>query len=215
MPRIPDEELDRLKRETDLAALVRSRGVELRPRGKDLVGRCPFHGPDEEPSFVVTPAKGLWHCFGCGASGSVLDFVMQAEGVSLRHAAELLRSGMHWTSPTHEPGAVQQSTVRRLPCPLEEAATDADVIYTDVWASMGQEAEREERLRRFVGFQVDSKLMGAARPSAIFMHCLPAHRGEEVAAEVIDGPQSVVFDQAENRLHAQKAVMIRLMGRRR
>ncbi|MCK6503349.1 ornithine carbamoyltransferase [Myxococcota bacterium] len=94
------------------------------------------------------------------------------------------------------------------------AAQEADVVYTDVWASMGQEAEHAERLKRFEGFQVDEAMMGRARPGAIFMHCLPAHRGEEVAAEVIDGPQSVVFDQAENRLHAQKAVMIKLMGDR-
>jgi ornithine carbamoyltransferase len=96
-----------------------------------------------------------------------------------------------------------------------EAVADADVVYTDVWASMGQEEERQERLARFQGFQVDAALMALARPTAIFLHCLPAHRGEEVAAEVIDGPQSVVFDEAENRLHAQKAVMIRTMGRGR
>lgn len=90
---------------------------------------------------------------------------------------------------------------------------DADVVYTDVWASMGQEAEQQERLARFDGFMVDAGMMEHAKPDAIFLHCLPAHRGEEVAAEVIDGPQSVVFDQAENRLHAQKALMVRLMGR--
>ena len=94
------------------------------------------------------------------------------------------------------------------------AVEGADVVYTDVWASMGQEGEHAERLARFEGFQVNNALMSLARPDAIFMHCLPAHRGEEVAAEVIDGPQSVVFDQAENRLHAQKAIMVRLMGRR-
>jgi ornithine carbamoyltransferase len=95
-----------------------------------------------------------------------------------------------------------------------EAAADADVVYADVWTSMGQEAETAERLKRFEGFQVNAKMMTVAKPSAIFMHCLPAHRGEEVAAEVIDGPQSVVFDQAENRLHAQKSIMISLMGRK-
>ena len=94
-----------------------------------------------------------------------------------------------------------------------EAAADADVVYTDVWASMGQEGEHAERLARFDGFAVDAAKMALARPDAIFLHCLPAHRGEEVTAEVIDGPQSVVFDEAENRLHAQKALMIRLMGR--
>ncbi len=90
---------------------------------------------------------------------------------------------------------------------------EADVVYTDVWASMGQEAEAAERLKRFEGFQVDAAMMARANPGAIFLHCLPAHRGEEVSAEVIDGPASVVFDQAENRLHAQKALMVRLMGR--
>ena len=93
-----------------------------------------------------------------------------------------------------------------------EGVADADAVYTDVWASMGQEGEHAERLKRFDGFQVNADLMSVARPDAIFLHCLPAHRGEEVSAEVIDGPQSVVFDEAENRLHAQKAVMVRLMG---
>lgn len=93
----------------------------------------------------------------------------------------------------------------------EQAAKDADVIYTDTWASMGQEDEREERLKAFKEFQVTGAIMELAGKNAIFMHCLPAHRGEEVSAEVIDGPRSVVFDQAENRLHSQKAVMVELM----
>ncbi|HEY8346817.1 MAG TPA: ornithine carbamoyltransferase [Symbiobacteriaceae bacterium] len=93
-----------------------------------------------------------------------------------------------------------------------EAAAGADVIYTDVWASMGQEAEAAERRSRFAPYQVNSSLMALAKPDAIFMHCLPAHRGEEVTAEVIDGPQSVVFDEAENRLHVQKAILTVLMG---
>jgi ornithine carbamoyltransferase len=81
------------------------------------------------------------------------------------------------------------------------------VIYTDVWTSMGQEAEREERLRKFSGFQVNAKLLAAAKKSCKVLHCLPAHRGEEITDDVVDGPNSVVFDQAENRLHAQKAVL--------
>lgn len=83
----------------------------------------------------------------------------------------------------------------------------ADAVYTDVWASMGQEDEAKERLRAFAGFQVDDALMAAAKPGAIALHCLPAHRGEEIAASVLDGPQSAVWDQAENRLHVQKALL--------
>lgn len=95
---------------------------------------------------------------------------------------------------------------------LAEAVRDADVVYTDVWASMGQEAEQKKREKDFAGFEVNASLMAHAKSSAIFMHCLPAHRGEEVSAEVCDGAQSVIFDQAENRLHVQKAIMVQLMG---
>ena len=94
----------------------------------------------------------------------------------------------------------------------EEAVSEADIVYTDVWASMGQEAESEVRRQAFIGFQVDSKLLSLAKPEAIFMHDLPAHRGEEVTDDVIDGPQSVVFDEAENRMHAQKALLAKLLG---
>jgi ornithine carbamoyltransferase len=88
-----------------------------------------------------------------------------------------------------------------------DACHGADLVTTDVWTSMGFEAESEERMRAFAGFEVDAAMMAQAKPDALFMHCLPAHRGEEVAAEVIDGPQSVVWDEAENRLHAQKALL--------
>jgi ornithine carbamoyltransferase len=92
-----------------------------------------------------------------------------------------------------------------------EAVEGADVVNTDVWASMGQEEEQAKRERDFQGFRVDEALMGRASERAIFLHCLPAHRGEEVADEVIEGPRSRVFDEAENRLHAQKAIMAKLM----
>jgi ornithine carbamoyltransferase len=88
-----------------------------------------------------------------------------------------------------------------------EAVRGADLVTTDVWTSMGFEAENAARLKAFAGFMVDAAMMRAAKPDALFMHCLPAHRGEEVAAEVVDGPQSVVWDEAENRLHVQKALM--------
>jgi ornithine carbamoyltransferase len=98
---------------------------------------------------------------------------------------------------------------------IEEAVRDADVVATDVWASMGQEAESEKRIRDFAGWQVSSKHMAMAKKEAIFMHCLPAHRGEEVAAEVIDGPQSVIYEEAGNRLHVQKAILHLLMKDRK
>ncbi|HOK10142.1 MAG TPA: ornithine carbamoyltransferase [Candidatus Hydrogenedens sp.] len=89
---------------------------------------------------------------------------------------------------------------------------DVDVVYTDVWASMGQEHEAEQRSKIFAPYQVNSKLMSRAKPGAKFMHCLPAHRGMEVTSEVIDSPESIVYDQAENRLHVQKAIMVTLLG---
>ncbi len=94
-----------------------------------------------------------------------------------------------------------------------EAAADADVVYTDVWASMGQESDAGTRTPLFQRYQVNERLLGAARPDAIVMHCLPAHRGEEITADVLDSPRSVVFDQAENRLHAQKALLAFLLER--
>lgn len=101
--------------------------------------------------------------------------------------------------------------VRLLRDPAE-AADGADVVTTDVWASMGQEEEQARRASAFAGYQVDAALMARASSRAIFLHCLPAHRGEEVTADVIDGPQSAVWDEAENRLHIQKAIMAVLMG---
>lgn len=89
----------------------------------------------------------------------------------------------------------------------EEAAADADVLYTDVWVSMGDEEEREQRIAAMSPYQVNANLMSKAKESAVFMHCLPAHEGEEVSSEVYQGEQSIVFDQAENRLHAQKAIL--------
>jgi len=113
--------------------------------------------------------------------------------------------------------AMREAQKARTPPPVVgrdpmAAVSGAHVVYTDVWTSMGQEKEAEARVRAFQGFQVTPEMMAAAAPDAVFMHCLPAHRGEEVAAAVIDGPQSVVFDEAENRLHTQKAVLLLLMG---
>ena len=94
-----------------------------------------------------------------------------------------------------------------------EAAEGADVLNTDVWASMGQEAEQQQREKAFKGFQINTELLKLADPEALVMHCLPAHRDEEITDEVIEGPHSVIFDEAENRLHVQKAILATLMGR--
>jgi len=101
--------------------------------------------------------------------------------------------------------------IRVVQDPKEVMGT-ADAVYTDVWTSMGQEQESEERRRKFAGYQVNENLMDLAPADALFMHCLPAHRGEEVTDEVVDGLQSVVLEQAENRLHAHKAILLALMA---
>ena len=126
------------------------------------------------------------------------------------------------TPPGYEPSSEIAHTARGLAeqtgarvTVTNEAAEvlqDADAVYTDVWASMGQESEKAQRLKDFAPYQVDERLMKMAKPSAIFMHCLPAKRGEEVADAVIESPQSVVFDQAENRLHTQKALLLMLLA---
>jgi ornithine carbamoyltransferase len=106
----------------------------------------------------------------------------------------------------------RQETSVVLTTDPKEAVEGAHAVNTDVWTSMGQEEEAEQRTRAFKGYFVDNRLMSRAASDAIFLHCLPAHRGEEVADEVIEGKQSRVFDEAENRLHAQKAIMATLMG---
>ncbi|SEP25606.1 ornithine carbamoyltransferase [Propionispora vibrioides] len=144
---------------------------------------------------------------------------------ALMHACA--KVGMHFavaTPPGYEPqadmiaqakqdAALYGTQVEVVTDPLL-AAKDADVVYTDVWASMGQEAEQQARMKAFASFQVNSRLMQEAKPDAIVLHCLPAHRGEEITEEVLEGPQSAVFDEAENRLHVQKAIMALLMGKK-
>lgn len=107
-----------------------------------------------------------------------------------------------------EQTALASGASLRVVTDVEEAAADADALYTDTWTSMGQEGEAERRREAFQGYQINAELLRRAKPDALVMHCLPAHRGEEITDEALDGPQSVVLDQAENRLHAQKAVLL-------
>ncbi|MFM9972000.1 MAG: ornithine carbamoyltransferase [Burkholderiales bacterium] len=134
-------------------------------------------------------------------------------------AAEVFDFNVHVSTPpgyeveAERAGLYGHSHYEEFTDPMQ-AARDADLVTTDVWTSMGFEAENEERKRDFEDWQVDVEMMKVAKKNAVFMHCLPAHRGEEVAAEVIDGPQSVVWDEAENRLHSQKALLeFLLLGR--
>jgi len=122
------------------------------------------------------------------------------------------KCGQRFTDEAIADGKISGSQVVITEDPYE-AISGADVVYTDTWASMGQESEKEIRNKIFKPYQVNKLLMSRAKNDAIFLHCLPAYRGYEVSMEVIDGPQSVIFDEAENRLHAQKAVMALLMGR--
>jgi len=126
MPRIPESEIERIKKETDLAALVRSRGIELRKHGTgNLAGCCPFHD-DNDPSFIVTPGKGLFHCLGCGAAGNAIQFVQKFDGVSFRHAFELLNDGPAAFESTGQP--VKAGSVRRLGCPFDPKASDSELL---------------------------------------------------------------------------------------
>jgi len=121
--------------------------------------------------------------------------------------------------PGFEPDARVLETVRAwggrvtLTGEVPDAVRGADAIYTDVWVSMGQEAERERRLEAFSRYQLNDRVLDFAKPGALVMHCLPAHRGEEITDQVLDGPQSVALDQSENRLHVQKAILLRLLGK--
>lgn len=160
-----------------------------------------------------------------GVRGVTLAFIGDGNNVAASLCLAGALSGMHFRIASPPGYALPPGVVSRAEAMAEgkgaslkfthdpaEAVADADVVYTDVWASMGQEREASQRRESFAGYTVDERLMSLARPDAIFMHDLPAHRGEEVSPEVIDGPQSVVFGQAENRMHAQKAVLALLLG---
>ena len=157
--------------------------------------------------------------------GLTLTFIGDGNNVanSLLLCACLLGMNFHLASPpgygiegkvlTKGKGfAIRSGSQILLTTDPREAAKDADVIYTDVWVSMGQEAEAEKRRRTFSGYQVDNKLLRLAKRDVLFMHPLPAHHGEEISAGLLDDPRSVVFDQAENRLHLQKALLVKLLS---
>jgi ornithine carbamoyltransferase len=163
--------------------------------------------------FTIREALGGW-------KGKIIAWVGDGNNManSWLHAAQVLGFELRLACPEgYEPNhELFEQAKRHAPVTIteepEEAVRGAHVVNTDVWASMGQEGEAEARVQAFSGYTVDRDLMALAARDAVFLHCLPAHRGEEVTDEVIEGPQSRVFDQAENRLHVQKALLATLMG---
>jgi ornithine carbamoyltransferase len=151
------------------------------------------HRGDIKGKTVAWIGDGNNMCHSYINAARQFDFQLSvATPVGYEPDAKIVAAGGYRITLTHNP---------------QEAVQDADLVTTDVWASMGQEQEQTQREESFAGFQVSASLMAEANADALFTHCLPAHRGEEVAAEVIDGPQSVVWDAAENRLHSQKALL--------
>lgn len=125
MARIPENEIERLKNEVSVERLIEAAGIELKKTGKDLAGKCPFH-EDDTASLLVTPSKNLWHCFGCGAAGGPIDWVIKKNGVSFRHAVELLRDGI--PSLAAGSGAIKRTTVRALEAPVAPDVDDQALL---------------------------------------------------------------------------------------
>ncbi len=178
----------------------------------------------EHPCQIITDLLTIQEHKG-DVKGLKLAYVGDGNNVCNSLLIGCAELGMHMTAGVpkgYEPDALLLGAARRIAGTTEsrievvhdpfEAVKGADVVYTDVWVSMGMEKEKEERERIFLPFQVNEKLVSAAKKDAVVMHCLPAHRGLEITDEVVDGPQSIVFDEAENRLHAQKAILVRLLG---
>jgi len=177
----------------------------------------------EHPCQALADLQTLREVWG-GWSGRTVAFIGDGNNVatSLAHGAVMLGTNVNIASPlgyelsshvvTEAMRAARHGARIQLFRDPYEAVTSADAVYTDVWTSMGQEAETAKRKRAFAGYKVTPELMRAARPGAPFLHCLPAHRDEEVSPEVFESAASVVFDQAENRLHSQKALVFLLMG---
>ncbi len=183
-------------------------------------GLTDLHHPCQIVADLLTIQEKLGRCEGVkvawvGDGNNVANSWLQGASRMGTHLSLACPRG-YWPSPAilhkaQEDAAAGGGSVEVLEDPFQ-AVKEADIIYTDVWVSMGQEAERRWRLEVFQPYQVNQALLAAAKPTTLVMHCLPAHRGEEITADVIDGPQSIVFDHAENRLHAQKAILQFLLG---
>jgi ornithine carbamoyltransferase len=184
-------------------------------------GLTDLHHPCQILADLLTVQEKFGRCEGVklawvGDGNNVASSWLQGASKMGMHLSLACPKGYWPPAPlirkTQEEAAAHGGSVELVEDPFQ-AAKGADIIYTDVWVSMGQEAERRWRLEVFQPYQVNQTLLEAAKPTTLVMHCLPAHRGEEITADVIDGPQSIVFDHAENRLHTQKAVLHFLLGR--
>lgn len=178
----------------------------------------------EHPCQAIGDMLTIYECKG-GLEGLKIVFVGDGNNVASSLALACASVGAHFTlaSPKGHriPEVLWEESKRRASengsgmswvAMPQEAVRDADVVYTDVWTSMGQEDQRKERLKAFAAYQVNEELMAAAKPETVFMHDMPARRGEEISEGMLDHPGSVVFDQAENRLHAQKAILVSILG---
>lgn len=183
-------------------------------------GLSDLHHPCQALSDLLTIKEKLGHLAGVklayiGDGNNVLHSLMQA-GSRLGISVAIASPKGYEPDEAILRGAAAEAKRRRAKITMEktpqDAAKNSDVLYTDVWVSMGQEKERQQRVKAFRGFQINSKLLALAKPGCLVMHCLPAHRDEEITDEVMEGKSSVVFDQAENRLHMQKAILLELMG---
>jgi ornithine carbamoyltransferase len=174
----------------------------------------------EHPCQALADFFTLWER---GVDFTTMRLAWLGDGNNVCHSVMLLAALLGASvvvacPPGYAPDERVQALAGRLGGRLEvtddprAAATGADVIYTDVWVSMGQEAEREQRREAFGRYQVNEAVVAAAKPTALVMHCLPAHRGEEITSGVMDGPRSIIFEQSENRLHAQKALLVELLA---
>jgi ornithine carbamoyltransferase len=183
-------------------------------------GLSDFNHPCQALADVFT----LWEHFG-RVEGLKMAYIGDGNNVAASLITIMAKLGGHFsiaTPPGYELSAKvlasaqdlaeETNTMITVTHDPVEAVAEADVVYTDVWTSMGQEEETQERLKVFPPYQLNSRLVTRAKPEAVVMHCLPAHRGEEITDEVADGPQSLLFPQAENRLHAQKGILALLLG---
>ena len=234
--KVDDAEIGLGRRETiaDTAAVLSRyvQGIVLRTFGQDRIDELAAHATVpvvnaltdlEHPCQALADLQTLQQAFG-DVRGRTLTYVGDGNNVAHSLLVACAQAGVDVRVAHPEGYGPDERVVTAartiadaggsevvVTSDVRAACEGADALYTDVWASMGQEDQAEERLARFEGFQVTTDLLGLAADGAIVLHCLPAHRGEEIAADVIDGPASRVFDQAENRLHAQKALLLHLL----